>query len=485
MIYLKTDEPQFYNELCDEIRLFIEATRIEKAETAMADGTTVCHCFFEEAGSWHDRCTVADNGVEKNAYTYSYPVVLGDELEVKKMRIRGAKLAVFFCLRAYTGLRKPWGALTGIRPTKLYRQTAARQGREAAEKLFLKEFCVDEKKLGLTRKICAVQQPFIDSVDEDVDVYIGIPFCVTKCSYCSFSSGLVTGDGRLERGYVDALEREIAETRHLLAGKAPRCVYVGGGTPTALRPDQLERVTRAAASFGGRELTVEAGRPDTIDREKLSILKENGVSRISINAQTTSDAALEKIGRQHTREDFIRAFEMARSFGFDVINTDVIIGLPDESPEDFSATLHDVIALDPANITVHTLAIKRASKFGMENAKGFMSSVDAEQTVEAAELDLMGHGYRPYYMYRQKYMTGNLENVGFALPGTECVYNIDIMEETASILAYGAGGMSKRLFGERNRIERSPNVKNIEQYISRTEEMAARKLRLFGGSGDC
>lgn len=482
MTYLKTNELRFRNELSDEIRLFINEVKIPLTEEIADSGFTVCHYFYAENGTWYNSCELYEDGEIVSEHTEECGAVAEENvLENKKIRVRYAKLSVFGCLSAYFGIDKKWGALTGIRPTKLYRQTSNRSGEKAAERLFINDFFVSKEKFSLVRSICETQAQYISGIDlkKDIDIYIGIPFCVTRCSYCSFSSGLTTKDGLAEERYVTALLREIELTRDMIFGRNVRCVYIGGGTPTSLCEELLEKVVNSAAGFNAREFTVEAGRPDTITENKLKILRASGVSRISINAQTTSDATLERIGRAHTASEFFAAFEMARRAGFDDINTDLIIGLPGEGKGEFMRSLKDVASLLPENLTIHTLAIKRASKFGMENEKGFMSGDDAEAAIESSRELTSIAGYRPYYMYRQKYMTGNLENTGFSLPGRECVYNIDIMEETVPIVAYGAGAISKNVKAEPYRIERSPNVKNIEQYTERVDQMAERKTALF------
>ena len=392
----------------------------------------------------------------------------------KKYKKRRAKQAVYRCLRDFFGGDRPWGSLTGVRPTKLYRETPD------AKAVFLEEFDVSTEKTALVRKICAIQRSFIESVAEnDLDVYIGIPFCASKCAYCSFASSVATKTGQRERAYVDALLSELSILPELARGKRIRSVYIGGGTPTALAPAELERVLDAAMGIGAPEFTVEAGRPDTITPEKLKLIRQSGSNRISVNCQTTRDETLQIIGRAHTAADFFRAFALAAACGFENVNTDLILGLPGEDGAAFMHSLDDVLSLQPENITVHTLAIKRASEFGMRNVGRFLGADAAQRLLSQAHTALEAAGYEPYYMYRQKYMTGNMENVGYARSGKCCVYNIDMMEETASILSFGAGAMSKRVFPAENRIERAANVKDISLYIERWEEMAARKAALF------
>ncbi|MBP3411350.1 MAG: coproporphyrinogen dehydrogenase HemZ, partial [Clostridia bacterium] len=320
------------------------------------------------------------------------------------------------------------------------------------------------------------------------DLYIGIPFCRTRCSYCSFSSGEIGRNKKLVAPYTEALLREIELSAKLMneAGLKVRAAYMGGGTPTAIPCGDLERILGAAreAFPGAVEWTVEAGRPDTIDREKLEMLRRMEITRISVNPQTFNDETLLRIGRSHTGADTIAAYELARELGFDDINMDLIAALPGETPEIFSETLNKVVSLAPESVTVHSLAIKRSSRLHEEmhvSGSGHtqVSAQGAGEMIAHARRVLNDAGWKPYYLYRQKYMAGNLENVGYARPGKACLYNIGNMEETASVLALGAGAISKWLFDRDLRIERAPNVKNIEEYIRRVDEMVQRKRDLI------
>ena len=374
---------------------------------------------------------------------------------------------------------------------------------EAVQRV-IREFDVSPDRARLLAEIAQMQRGILRPAEGEFDLYIGIPFCTTRCSYCSFASGEI-GDGRLVAPYVEALTREIRLCGEMIRarGLKLRAGYVGGGTPTAIPCADLERILSAAqeAFPGAVEWTVEAGRPDTIDREKLAMLKSRGIGRISVNPQTFSDETLARIGRKHTGADTVRAYELARSMGFDDINMDLIAALPGETPEVFSRTLDRVIELDPESVTVHALAIKRSSrlheKLHVEGGGHAPAAADgAAEMIAMARARLTAGGWRPYYLYRQKYMAGNLENVGYAKPGRACLYNIGNMEETASVLALGAGAITKWLYDREAsvpeaevealrfanlqlRIERAPNVRNIEQYIARVDEMAARKRALI------
>lgn len=480
MVSLHTNAPELAGEIAEEIRLFVDERHIEEAESAR-EGYFLTQ-FSEEKDGFSSEAVLYLDGEKVSEGSCELKLAADSELEFKKYKKRAAKQSVYNCLKKYFGKEMPWGSLTGIRPTKLLRKLIRENGEQEALRMMREEFFVSEEKCGLALDICRVQQEILQSADEkQVDVYIGIPFCTTRCAYCSFASGLTTKNGLAEQAYVDALLREIEESRPIFEKYAVRSVYIGGGTPSALCPEQFGRVLRAAGSLaqGAVEFTVEAGRPDTITREKLELIRDAGADRISVNAQTTHDETLVRIGRQHTTEEFFAAYRLAREIGFDAINMDMIVGLPGEDLKIVTRTTQDLIDLAPENITIHTLAIKRASRFAAENEHAFASAEQAEEMLTVTRKMVTDAGYLPYYLYRQKYMAGNLENVGYAKPGKACIYNIDIMEETMSIVALGAGGISKRLFGEQDRIERAPNVKDIKHYVERTEEMAQRKKALF------
>lgn len=381
----------------------------------------------------------------------------------------------------------PWGTLTGIRPIKLpmamIEQGMSDQDIASALK---KNYLIGDEKCGLSIKIAHKERALLDVLDyeDGYSMYIGIPFCPTTCLYCSFTSYPF---GRWEKRmgeYVDALERELAYVKEAFAGRKLNTIYFGGGTPTTLPPVYLDRILRDITEGFDlsylKEWTVEGGRPDSITPEKLQVMRQYPVDRISINPQTMKQATLDLIGRRHTVEDVKRAFGMARDAGFDNINMDLIIGLPQERIEDVAYTMEEIKALNPDNLTVHTLAIKRASRLNTEKEQyGHLylernTSAMMDITAKgAAEM-----GMEPYYLYRQKNMSGNLENVGYAKPGKEGIYNILIMEEKQSIVALGAGSVTKRVKPD-GVIERASNVKDVEQYLTRTDEMIERKRKLF------
>ena len=394
------------------------------------------------------------------------------------------KRRVFDELAALTGYRPEWGTLTGVRPAKMVNELRGegRSEKEIAE-ILRSKYYVNDEKIDLLFETCR-NQKFITDVPagRTAGVYIGIPFCPTRCLYCSFASNQASEEA-MER-YLNALLEEIDAVGKKLSdlNVRPESIYVGGGTPTSLSAFSLERlllcVTETFDMSDVKEFCVEAGRPDTITADKLTAMKRFGVDRVSINPQTMNDETLSVIGRSHRVQDIYDAFESVKKSGIRHINTDIIAGLPGEDYEKFMHTLKSVIELEPDNITVHTLAVKRASRlkeqnenYHYENARG------VGRMVSNARRILAENGYFPYYMYRQKHMTGNFENVSYARPGTESIYNIRIMDEHQTIVALGAGGISKAYYPEDNRLERVPNVTNFEIYIERLDEMIERKER--------
>ena len=388
---------------------------------------------------------------------------------------------VYGLLREQTGIRPPWGKLTGVRPVRLIHDARARGASESeVEREFLEWADCTPGRFQMARQIADVQRPILaaGSAPRDYSLYIGIPFCPSRCSYCSFVSCNLDRDRKLVQPYVDALCRELAAIRAEAerAGLHLCTIYIGGGTPTSLSAPQLrqlmETVQRLFAPDPAMEYTVEAGRPDCTDPEKLAIIRELGATRISINPQTFSDQVLRNIGRRHTARDIVRCYRQARAAGHTDINMDLIAGLPGDTVEGFEASLRQAIALEPENITVHTLTLKRASRIMIEGQADQYGDVAA--MLEKCSL-LAQAGYRPYYLYRQKNTLQNLENVGWCKPGHEGYYNIYIMEEVQTILSAGAGGSTKLVDTAGNRIQRIFNFKYPNEYIQRFDEVLERK----------
>ena len=470
--YLESMEPDMMN----VTRLF------GIADAAWEDPRRFSWSAWEEGGSYH--CRVSGDGREAEGST-AIPMD-GDvqlrALHRKRAARRLCRQTLYNLCREVTGIHPPWGSLTGVRPTHLlYEALDAGLTEDEAVARLSSTFDVTEEKALLLRDVARAQRRLPKPDNGQIDVYVGIPFCTTRCAYCSFSSGEL-GKGKLVEPYLQALFHEMEEGARLLrqAGKKLRAVYVGGGTPTALNEDQLTRLLERLMTLypGAGEYTVEAGRPDTITPGKLRAIREAGVGRISINPQTMNDRTLQVIGRAHTAQQVEEAYAMARTEGMGHINMDVIAGLPGEHPEDFARTMEAAVRLHPESLTVHTLAIKRSSRMHLENAP-LPDGNEAAAMVHMGLETARQMGLAPYYLYRQKHMAGNQENVGYALPGHACLYNVDIMEETTHILALGAGGISKRIYPGEGQIGRAPNVSNIELYIARVEEMIGRKRALF------
>lgn len=383
----------------------------------------------------------------------------------------------------FTGLTQPWGILTGVRPVKLLRRLAEESNEEQAVKKFEKDFFVSNEKIALSRETEHNERKILElSKPESFSLYVGIPFCPSRCSYCSFVMASIERAEKLIEPYTKLLCEEIKRTAEIAnkLGLRLETVYFGGGTPTTLSAEQLDTVLGTVnKSFDMstcREFTVEAGRPDTIDIAKLFALKENKVDRISINPQTVNDEVLKTIGRKHTAQQFFDAFELARKCGFDNINTDLIAGLPTDTPESFKNSLDLIVRLNAECITVHTLCMKRASRLTTEGV-----TLDLQQARDAREMlaytqNILGQNeYIPYYMYRQSRMVGNLENVGWSKKGFESLYNVYVMDETHTILACGSGGVTKLKRNNPDYLERIFNFKYPYEYIDRFDELIQRK----------
>lgn len=394
------------------------------------------------------------------------------------------KRNLYEMLRNLCGRDLPWGNLTGIRPVKLAMQLLKEP--KAAAGQMQERYYVNPKKADLAVRIALRERKLLDGIDtkNGYSLYIGIPFCPSICLYCSFSSyPLGLWEKRVDE-YLDALLKEMAACRGCFSGKTLHTVYIGGGTPTTLSPAQLERLLQAVEENFDlstvMEYTVEAGRPDSITRRKLEVIRAHPVTRISVNPQTMNQKTLDVIGRRHTVEDTLRAYEMARSLGYDNINMDLIVGLPGEGIEEIEHTMEQIEALDPDDVTVHALALKRAARLALHmDEYEKISFLASDRIMERCEEGCRRLGMTPYYLYRQKNMAGNYENVGYAKPGRAGMYNILIMEEVECILALGASGSTKIVHGD-GRIERVENVKDVRNYLERTDEMIRRKLDACG-----
>ena len=393
------------------------------------------------------------------------------------------KRQIYNAISKYSGKTLPWGILTGIRPTKLaVAELEAGKDLDSIKTYLKDEYIISDEKLELSLEISKRELKLLKDIDYEngYSLYIGIPFCPTTCLYCSFTSYPISMYKEKSDLYVDALIKEIDFAKDVFKDKKLNTVYFGGGTPTALEANQLERLLKKVReSFDFtycQEFTVEAGRPDSITSDKLEVLKKYNVSRISINPQTMKQETLDIIGRRHTVSDVIDKFNMARDMGFDNINMDFIVGLPDENYDDVKNSMDEVLKLNPDSITVHSLAIKRAARLNMFKDKYKEMSIENNMEImEMTESYARKMDMTPYYLYRQKNMAGNMENVGYARVDKAGIYNILIMEEKQTILALGAGAVTKYVFPTGGRIERVDNVKNVDQYIERIDEMIEKK----------
>lgn len=382
----------------------------------------------------------------------------------------------------------PWGILNGIRPVKIAMKLInGGVDDKGVIDYFKTEYKASEEKARLALEIAKTEKPIIDKMSENgISLYIGIPFCPTRCLYCSFVTNSIAHSAKYIPEYINCLIREIEYTAKIVRenGQKIESVYIGGGTPTTLSAADLEKLFLALfKSFdlkNIKEFTVEAGRPDTITEEKLRLIKEFGIERISINPQTMNEETLKVIGRNHTPQQIIKAYEAARRCGIKVINMDIIAGLPGETLGMFQKTVREVEALNPENTTVHTMSIKRSSRLRETLFDYELSGGDeVSKMVDFARETICANKKHPYYLYRQKNMLGNLENIGYSTYGTESLYNIFIMEEVQTIVSLGCGGVTKTVDRETDRIERIFNVKEPKDYIERIDEMLRRKDALL------
>ncbi len=422
--------------------------------------------------------TVRSDKFENFAKSFVYPIKADGDLLRKREEKRFLKMAIYNSLSFLTGIRLPYGCLTGIRPTKLYAEISAAPDiyGKSARRVFVEDYDVSERKVELIERIVDVQKPLRNKSEADMDVFVFIPFCPTRCAYCSFVSLPLDKQKKLVDPYVECLSRELKQINDLISSKGinVRAVYIGGGTPTSIGVQNLDKILSHCPT--APEFTVEAGRPDTIDRDMIEMLLSHDVNRISVNPQTFNDATLELIGRKHRARDIYNAFALVK--GKMTVNMDLIAMLPGEAFEDFKRSVDIACALAPENITVHTLYMKKGSRLKNEGFEGAGFEL-ASKMVDYAYDKLSAAGYRPYYMYRQKYTSGNLENVGYSLPGNECLYNIDIMEEDTSIIAGGANAISKKWEADKNLITRCANYKEPLEYIKNIDLMLSRQSEFW------
>lgn len=468
MIYIKISDMDFYDDAVVLIKSFYPRTEVMQYQEQSEQTRTAQDIVIE-------------------------PEVPEKDGRSKKELHEAFKCTLYTKLSAQLNKTLPWGYLTGVRPSKIaYTLLEKGADREQILEEFTKKHLVSEKKAQLALQVAQTEKSILEKMDykNGYSLYIGIPFCPTTCLYCSFTSYSLAAYQSKVQPYLEALLKEMKYVSEAMRGRRLDTVYFGGGTPTTLSAGQLDMLlTELERQFdlsACRELTVEAGRPDSITYEKLCVLKAHHVDRISINPQTMNQQTLDLIGRRHTVEQIEEAFALAGKAGLDNINMDMILGLPGENKEMVQHTLEKIKALAPESLTVHSLAIKRAAALNIWREKYLDLQMDNSDEIVSMAADYAHQmGHQPYYMYRQKNMAGNFENVGYSKPGLECIYNILIMEEKQTIIAMGAGASTKIVFqnetegGQAGRIERIENVKDVTNYIQRIDEMIERKRKFF------
>ena len=470
MIKLLVINHKFHYEMEKLLRIFMPDVKIQ--------------VVYEECDDFNIYTSVTDEIkviINFEGFNKTLTASLCDDNEMQMGRM------VYSLMGEYTGFYPKWGVLTGVRPSKLLINTEKQMGREKTEEYFKNDLLVSNEKFRLAREVADWEEKIIGTSKPDsFSLYVSIPFCPSRCSYCSFVSHSVENDKakNLLPQYVHLLSEELKLTGEIAKNTGVRLesIYIGGGTPTTLSAEQLEIVIKSIKSNFDlsfcREFTVEAGRPDTITKEKLSVLKNSPVDRISINPQTFNDSVLQAVGRRHTAEDTINIFNMARRQGFDNINMDLIAGLPTDTVEGFRHSLDTAISLDPENITVHTLSVKRSSTIGQNTPKLAVENANTASEMLKYTYDKLYEKYHPYYMYRQSKSAGALENVGWAKENRECIYNIFMMEECHTSLSCGGGAVTKLKAPKGDEIERIFNFKYPFEYISGFNELMERKKRI-------
>ena len=447
------------NELLDAARLFKDRPQ------------SIVHAFRYEEGVFFNDFTV-----DGESFAFQDRGQVRGELLFKRLERRFAKLRLYEILSKKYGKTMPWGALTGIRPTKLA-YTEIEQGNDYLA--LFEQMHVSEENIRLVEQVIQTQKGIYEKKDGNTDLFVSLPFCPTKCAYCSFITAPIEKTRAFLPAYLDCLERELQGAADSVGNL--RSVYIGGGTPFALDLPDLERVLKATALIlekynPNAEYTVEAGRPDVFSEDKLRLLKDYKVTRICINPQTFSDETLQKIGRKHTVADFYKAYDLSAKYGF-LVNIDLIAGLADERVDEFEQGVRKAVETGADNITVHCLSLKSGAKLKEETA--YIENESISAMIASSRAILSSAGYMPYYMYRQKYQAGNNENVGWTKPNKACVYNIDVMEETADNLAVGANAISKRVYTDEGRIERLASAKDLRTYIENIDGFIAKKRKFF------
>ncbi len=483
-MYIAMQGHDFHFELENTARLFLphEPIRHGGLDGMPADGVKAYTFLREAEDASHLTVRLVLDDFDETA---EETVLKGEEDHRDACELAMATL-LYYHLVKLCGFTQSWGVLTGVRPVKLLRRLTAEQGQAAAEAFFRDKLLLSEEKMQLVRTTLGAENRLLSlSRPDSFSLYVSVPFCPTRCDYCSFVSYTVAKAKHLVDPYVELLCQEIRRTGEVARdlGLRLETVYFGGGTPTTLSAEQLTAVMQTVAeSFDlstVREYTVEAGRPDTVTEEKLRAIRAGGAGRVSINPQTLSDEVLETIGRRHTTAQFYDAYDLAAKVGFDCINTDLIAGLPSDTVEGFSRTLDGILALSPENVTVHTLSLKRASNLVVQHRSELPAGDAAIRMIAETADRLPRAGYHPYYLYRQSRMAGNQENVGWSKDGKDGLYNVYIMDETHTILGVGAGAVTKLKQYGTHYLERIFNYKFPYEYNVGLEEMLRRKESIY------
>lgn len=449
----------------------------------------VFHLFYDEVNFIDDSKYDYKLATEKDSIEilqdnigkiYRYEKELTEKENVKKI--------IYQYLSAVTGKKVPWGTLVGIRPTKIV-LNLLKEGKttEQIKEYFKYHSLTREDKTNLCIDVARVEKNFVNKDSKNISLYIGMPFCPTRCLYCSFISDTIQSCKDIVDDYLEAMYCEMDRVAEYIKDKNLNieCVYFGGGTPTAIDNYQFEETMKKIynnfiSNNYVKEFTVECGRPDSINSEKLNTLKKFGVQRISINPQTMNDSTLKLIGRGHNSRDLIDKFKLARSLGFNNINVDIIVGLPGEGLKEIKYTCNEILQLSPESLTVHGMSLKRGSKLHQNTLNNIHMKIAPSDELDKMykETDKLSKSLnlKPYYMYRQKNMVGHMENVGYSIPGKECIYNMEMIEERQTIIGIGANSVSKIIFLDENRLERFPNLKDVREYTRRIEEKVKSKI---------
>ena len=466
MIKVKLNGHEYRYEVYQILNLFYS-----KSEIVFCEFECDIESIFDTKLSFVE-CTIASAEISSRL-----PVNTLDKKNIKN----SIKMTILKCLEEFTGIAIPWGILVGIRPTKIIHDYFNRGfAEEHIINCLRNDYSLSIEKCNLAIEVAKNESRFLSNDKSSVSVYIGIPFCPTRCVYCSFTSNPIGKNQDLVNPYLNSLIKEINSVFGYLKSNNYNIdtLYIGGGTPTSINSNSLDMLLSSIASNVSikdlREVTIEAGRPDSIDLDKLSLIKDFGCSRISINPQSMNDETLKRMGRNHTSSDVIAKYNMARELGFDNINMDIIIGLPGEGEGEIVRTMDSLEKLSPDSITIHTMSIKRASILNEMEYKVKNSTANLMYDIASSRVRKMN--MYPYYMYRQKNMVVPLENVGYCRSGKESIYNIQMIAENISIVSFGADAITKIVFNEENRIERAANVKDVREYINRIDEMIDNKI---------